>query len=49
MPADAEQVDTDYETEVEAEPTGRTAADVERERADDEAAPLDSAYQPKSG
>ena len=49
MPNDAEQVDTDYEKEIEAEQTGKTAEQIDQERAEDERDPLDEAYQPRSG
>lgn len=44
---DAQQ--TDYETEIEAERTGKTAEQIEEEERKDEREPLGEAYQPRSG
>ena len=49
FPDDAEQVDTEYEKEIEAERTGRSAEQIEEERREDERDPMDEAYQPRSG
>jgi hypothetical protein len=49
MPNDDEAVDTDYEEEIEAERTGKSAEEIEADRRADERDPLDEAYQPRSG
>jgi len=49
MPNDDEAVDTDYEEEIEAERTGKSAEEIAADRRADERDPLDEAYQPRSG